>query len=435
MKTTHLPISLAAALGLLGARGAAAAVFPATLVALEGDTALLGAEGLPVGNLSYPVVTSTGKLGFTGYLWTGDLTIDGFVWFDGAIVWRGSWEQPPVLGASTRGFDDAGGWFVRGDLDGPVLWSHRGLLVRQDDWIEWNGVPYQVRQLAEGAMSSAGAAYWRAEVRDADGPSHWVVLKSATATGGDVEFDLAPDARFGGYPLAGWVYEFAISRQRKHGVYSLLLEVDGDERSAVVADGSILALAGRPTGGLPGELWGGVGPVAVNNGGAVAFAAVTSAAGDPWVLAHAVPGKPAGSGGARIVLRAGDCVGTQGDAEPCLTLNTSDEARSVAVSEAGALAHIWIEDFAHGGDEHLFYSCSPAAARAATLLLSRFDSVDLDGDGYGDAVIDRVGLPGEQVVAFGDGVLYVGAEFTSVSGPLEAILELELPACPDQMSR
>jgi hypothetical protein len=69
------------------------------------------------------------------------------------------------------------------------------------------------------------------------------------------------------------------------------------------------------------------------------------------------------------------------------------------------------------------------AAEAASLLLSRFDGVDLEGDGQADATVARVGLPGEPQVAFAGGQLYVGAELDYGATTVEALLEVELPVC------
>lgn len=428
------PPPMAIRVAIIGAlilsQPALAAIRPATLIAQVGDSGLLGADGLPVANLSYPAVNGLGALGFAGALSLGGGAIDGFVWFDGEIVWRNSEWAPDLIGAQTGGFSDAGGWLVRTAAAGaPQLWTHNGLLLSQGGWVAWGEEVMTVLQLGQRAMSNAGVPYWRVQLRDSLQHNYWLVLKSPTATGGDVVFDVAPDAVLGGYPIAGsqGVADFAVSGDERSKIYSATLSVDGATKSAIVVNGVILALQSGSTGGLPGELWYGTlgHDVAVNGAGAAAFSAQTSAAGNPWVIAVRGEGRKT----ARVVLREGDCVGTQGGTTPCLTLAPHTEARSVALSEGGQLVHLWIESFEQGGDEYLFHSCAPANARASTLLLSRGDSLDLDGDGLGDAVADRVGLPGEQQVAFGNGKLYVGAELDYGPSTVEALLELELPAC------
>lgn len=432
----HLVAMLALTAPLLDADRLPAAVFPATLIAQEGDTSLVGADGLAVADLSYPVTTSLGALGFNGRLDTGEGFGDGFVWFDGEVVWRTSEWGPGLLGASSRGFSEGGGWLSRVALDGAAaLWTHNGLLQRVGEQVPWAHDVLTVRQIAlEGRMSDAGAAYWRVEVSDSEGRRYWIVLRSRTAVGGDIELEVAPDAWFGGHPMSRpWgVTDFDVSRDQKHRIYGVTLEVEGSKRATAVVDGAIVAMQAELTGGLPGERWyGTIGrKVTVNGVGAAAFAALTDAPGRPWVVAHSGPRTgDAAAKTARIVLREGDCVGTQGAPSPCVVLPPDTEPRTVALSEAGGLAHLWIEAGMSGADEYLFYSCDPARPLAATLLVSRHDLVDLDGDGVGDAIVDRVGLPGEQQVAFGLGTLYVGAELRSGSGTIEAILELALPVC------
>ncbi len=419
---------------ICGGPPAVAAIFPARLVTQVGATELVGAEGRPVANLSYPVVTGLGALGFAGTLELGGGAIDGFVWFDGEIVWRNSYADVGLIGALTGGFSDAGGWLMRSAIDGiPTLWSTNGQLQSPGDWVAWEQEGMTVLQLGARTMSATGVARWRAQLRDAQNHNYWLVLESPTATAGDVLFDVAPDARFGGYPIVGssGVADFEASRDESKSIYSVTLDVNGTATSTIVANGSIVAMQGGPTGAPGGELWYGTlgRDVAVNGGGARAFSALTTAAGNPWVIAHGGAGKKR----VQVALREGNCVGTQGGMTPCIALDPDTEARTVALSETGELAHLWIESMGNGGDEYVFFSCRPASARAATLLLSRFDSVDLDGDGLGDAVVDRVGLPGEPQVAFGDGLLYVGAELDYGASTVEALLELELPTCLAQM--
>lgn len=428
----HLALRLGWVIATLTAAAASAAVVRADLVTQVGDVTLLGAEGRPLANLSYPIVTGLGALGFAGTLGLGGGAVDGFVWFDGEIVWRNSTWGPDLIGALTGGFSDGGGWLMRTAENGtPQLWTHNGLLLSQGGWVAWGEEEtLTVLQIAERTMSVTGQAYWRAQLKDSQQQAYWLVLRSPTATGGDVLFEVAPSTRFGGYPMAGsqGVGRFQISSDERSKIYSVTLSVDGTNQSAVVLNGVIAALQGGSTGGVPGETWyGTLGlDVATNSIGAATFTAHTTAAGHPWVVGYRAGGRRP----TRVVLREGDCVGTQGGETPCLTLDPDTEARTVALGESSELVHLWIESFAQGGDEYLFHSCDPVNARAATLLLSRGDAVDLDGDGLGDAAVDRVGLPGEQKVAFGDGRLTVGAELDYGATTVEALLDIELPVCP-----
>ncbi len=425
----HLALTLGWAMATLGAASASAAVVRADLVTQVGDTTMLGAEGLPVANLSYPIVSGLGALGFAGTLDLGGGAIDGFVWFDGEIVWRNSTWGPSLVGALTGGFSDAGGWLMRTAENGlPQVWTHNGLLLSQGGWVPWGKQTLTVLQLAERTMSDAGVAYWRAQLKDAQQKTYWLVLASPTATGGDILFEVGPNTRFAGYPIVGssGVADFQISGDEASKIYSLTLNVEGANKSAVVVNGTIVALQGGATGGLPGETWSGGHDVAVNSSSAAAFTAQTSAAGTPWVVGY----RAASGRSARVALRAGDCVGTEGQESPCVALPPDTEARAVALSAGGELLHLWVESFADGGDEYLFHSCAPVNAGAATLLLARGDAVDLDGDGLEDATVDRVGLAGEPQVAFGDGSLLVGADLDYGTDTVEALLELELPVCP-----
>lgn len=427
-------VAAAATLVLFAPPAVRAAVFPATLITQEGDATLVGAEGVSVVDLSYPITTGLGALGFNGRLDTGEGPGDGFVWFDGEIVWRASEWGAGLIGSSSRGFSDAGGWLSRETLEGAAaLWTHQGLLQRIGDAVPWGSDLLTVRQIAlPGEMSAEGAAYWRGQFEDLDGHRYWLVARSRTATGGDVDFEVMPDARFGGYPMARpyGVIDFDLGRSGTHRVLSVVLDVDGSRRAAVVVDETIVAMQGGLTGGLPGERWGGGRRVAVDSRGESAFTTVTSTQGTPWIVAfRPAPSDDEAAPPAAVVLRDGDCVGTEGGLDPCVTLEPDSEPRTVALSDAGAMAHLWIEPMGLGGDEYLFFSCDPQRAREATLLLSRYDGVDLDGDGFNDAIVDRVGLPGEQQVAFGPRSLYVGAELLAPSGTIEAILELELPVC------
>ncbi len=425
----HLALALGLAIATAAAAAAPAAVVRADLVTQVGDSSLLGAEGSPVANLSYPVVTGLGELGFAGTLDLGGGASDGFVWFDGEIAWRNSEWSPELVGALTGGFGDAGEWLMRAWNGTAQLWTHNGLLLAECGVVSWGSETLTVSQLAERTVSAAGVPYWRAQLKDSQQQNYWLVLRSPTAAGGDVLFEVAPDTRFGGHLVGSQgVARFQVSGDERSKIYSVTLSVDGLNRSAVVINGALAALQGSSTGGLPGEAWYGTlgRDVATNGSGVAAFSGLTTSAGHPWVVAY----RGAGRLPTRVVLREGDCVGTHGSKTPCQTLDPATEARTVALSEAGELVHLWIESSAQGGDEYLFHSCAPTDARAATLLLSRGDSVDLDDDGLGDATVDRVGLPGEQRVAFDGNELYVGAELDYGATTVEALLEIALPLCP-----
>ncbi len=401
-----------------------AGVFPATRIVQVGDV-LVGADGDPVLELSGPATNGLSELGFTGTLDDSPTTDDAFVWFDGEVVWRADFYG--AASDATLGFSDAGGWFLA--PFGDELWTHNSLLQEVGDTVIWGSETLTVHLMQRPAlMTATGVPYWAVKLKTSLNQIRPVILKSPTATAGDIQFEVAPDAEFEGYPLVPWdgANGFDVSPDESQKAYIVHLAIDGGSSPALVRNDEIVVLKGEMTGEIPNEWWKSVGGPMINSAGKLVFYAGTDVPGPEDGTAHmgyAGPGQEP-----EVTLRTGDCISIPGSS--CeLLVDSSTFLEWGGMSEGGCIAYKHTEPLGTA-DENLFFACRADHPEGAHLLLSRFDSVDLDGDGTGDAVVDRVGLPGDEQVAFGTGVLYVGAELIEDGQTREAILEIDLPNCP-----
>lgn len=409
--------------------------YDANLITYTGDTSLSGAGGDAVSQLRSPAVSASGDLGFSGALDVSGNS-DGFIFFDDQVVWRVSIEEPGLGVPSVAAFGDSAEWIAR-ILDGSTqqLWSDVGLVLEEGDTVTSGSDSFSVLEISptDLAVSGDGEGFWQIKVEDAQGSRHRLLASSVTLSQNDIVLEFTPDSTFDGYQVNSFFpFTSAASSDGSQVALGLRLMVGGSNKPAIVEGAEVKILQGDLTGENPNEWWSALGTPNVNVDGDIVF---RGSVRTPSTSDVDVFGLIDGSDSADplTILREGDSVCPPGGGS-CTTFEPNSTVKDLRLSDDGHVAYLWVEPSSAGADEYLAFACSSTDATAATILLSRFDGVDFDGDGSADATVDRVGLasPEGGRIAIANGSIYVGAELyysPAGSGLVDAILELPQPTC------
>jgi hypothetical protein len=385
----------------------------ASLVVREGDTPA-GAPG-PVTALNSPFTDGNGAVGFTG------AAGENFVWYDTGITWLNSNGVPTVLtGAEgTMGVSNTGGFIYSPSADGnDSVWTHNGLLLAGGDPAPGFPPPAANTFNSRPTMLPSGASYWVAGVNytGGTGTEGRVLYGSSDSTPVTITRVLASGDMVGGFPIAsgssGIDFDYQISDNGAHHINALILETGSTANDTVVSvDDSIVARESFPTGF--GDNWAGLDNVSINNAGHYLFSGDTdgATATDEFIAYNGT-----------IEIREGDVIDG-------ITLTSTASVNTLSLNNLDQAAYIWSHS---GGVETLFFACDALNLGASSVaMLSTDDDVDLDGGGADAVVTDfnASSVVGPGLWLAEDGRIFVEVDLDFGSGPVEAIIALDLPAC------
>lgn len=389
-------------------------IVPATVIARQNE--LPPGEPDPISALNSPFTNSLGDPGFTGTL----LGPDNFVWFDADVLWRNSDETGATLtGAEgTMGVSDGGGFIYSPAVDGgDAVWTQNGALLVEGDPAPGFTPPAASVFNSRPRMIATGRAYWVGGVDLAGGNTSQAraLFTSATAAAGDIQVVLRSGDMVGGFPIdspSGVGFDYDFSPDGVHHIQELVLDTGSTADDDVIyVDGAVVARQAQPTG--EGDNWGAFGSVAINASGHYLFAGDTDGAttSDEFVAYD----------GAILVREGDDLSGT--------VLTTPASVNALSLDDENRAVHLW----STAAGERLFFACDASnLADESVRVLGVGDSVDLDGNGTGDALVtdfnasDVVG-PGLDLA--GDGWAFVEVDLDDGGGNEEAILRIRLPLC------
>lgn len=406
-----------------GAAEPAAGEPPVVIVLREGDKPT-GGDDLPVSGLGIAVTDGNGQPAFTGFLDDG-ANGDGFVWRDGALVWRAS-EVPgnmPAAASPLMGAGDSGQFVFQTVVDGlDAIWSHHGLLLQKKQAAPGmdDGATIEISRFT--TMTPAGTAYWISEFRDGRGAPGLgrVLYRSPDGKPETTEVVLRSDDLIEGMPIDrpyGLDLNYQVSDNDQHLVQVMQLETGSHSDDGVLyVDGGIALREGDTAG--EEEIWERFSRVAINNSGDYLVAAITDAENTrDAVIAY----------NGNVVLREGDRVAG-------LRLSSQAAVLALSIDNSGRAVHMWsVGGF---GPEHILFACDASQLEDSILLLSTTKPLDF-GPLDHRVGIDRFNNTGHgQALWLADNDrLFVELDLKDGSDPpdtepKQAILSVALPDCP-----
>ncbi len=382
----------------------------------------VGGGGLAASGLGIPANGERGEVAFTGYLDDAG-EFEGFVWRDGRIVFRNG--EAGLTGASPAMGIGGGGAFVfqpsLGEL--AVIWSHRGLVVREGDPAPGFPAGSVLELSRRPSMLEDGRAFWISEFRDGPGGKGEgrVLYRSPGASPDKVEVVLRSDDLVAGLPIArprGLDWNYDVSDDGNHHIHVVQLVTGSPlDDDAVYLDGALAAREGAATG--DGDHWTRFVQVAVNDRGDFLFSGETDGeTGNDVVVAF----------DARPALREGMDIGTEAK------LLSEANVLALALDDRGRAVHLWsVGGF---GAEVLLFACNAARLADSVALVRTPQPLEVDVVPGPDVVLLRFADVGHgPALSLDEGDrLWVEAEI-GPAGPTtgerrEAIVGLPLPECP-----
>jgi len=349
---------------------ATAASTPVEVVALT--TQPIGSS--TISGLNAPFTDGNGRPGFVGSMADGQR----FVWWDtGAVFFSGD-ALPDTLtgGESTMGVSDDGGFIYSPSVNGnDAVYSHLGKILAKGDptptlpglgpWSSFNSRP---------TMSPDGTAYWIAGTSDSQGgsSSNRHLLK-ATPPYADSTFVRLLG---GGDVIEGKAirttssnFDYDISDNNLHHIHVLDMNFTPNEH--VYVDGGFVAIEGGPTG--QGDNWQSFDNVSINDAGHYIFTGDTDGA----------------TGVDEFVAYDGQIQVREGDDLDEILLPAGASVRAASLNNRGQVAHIW----GASTGEWLFVG-EGASLGLSSVLLTVGDSLDTDGNGIGDYLLQDFNASG-----------------------------------------
>ncbi|MEM6291903.1 MAG: DUF4215 domain-containing protein [Myxococcota bacterium] len=405
----------AIAMMLVPTAALASGLVPAEVVLEVGEPA--PGTSLPVSTIGSPYVEAPSSLAVTGLLDLPDGGIEGFVFRDGAMMWRNTEEEDrTLLGAEGSVGTAPGHRFVYSPIvDGrDAIWSHNGLVVRGGE--QAPGFPNGVESVvhARPKMTVTGEAYWISGIDyNGDGSIDARSLYRAEEPGATEAVPIlnAGDP-IGGFTLQpyGLDYDYAVAPDGSHRIHVALLDTgSASDDQFILLDDEVVVRETGATG--TGSSWAGFDLVAVNSHGNYAFS------GDTTSIA-----------GNAVIAYNGTIIATEGETIADVTLTSPASPRFVSINDHDELAFGW----GYGADESVFVTCNPLDVSGTTSEVLRVgDWLDTNEDGLPDAQVTNLSSSvGEDAQALtDDGRLYVLVEIDQGMGSHEALIGIEYSCC------
>lgn len=394
------------------------AATPVAVVVMEGDTPS-GGGGNAVTIVNSPFTNGDGEVGFTGAVDNGGSS-DSFVWFDAGIVWLNSSAVGNTLtGAEgTMGVGNSGEFVYSPSVNGDdAVWTHLGLLAVDSTAAPGFPPPTTTTFHSRPQMIPGGQAYWVSGFNESGGTTTEgrMLYTSSDGTPGGISVVLRSDDMIGGLAIdrpSGIGFDYQVSDNAAHHIHDLLMDTGSTtDDDHVYVDGAFVAREASPTGS--GDNWDNFDSMSINDSGNYLFSGDTDGAttSDEFIAYDGV-----------IALREGDTIGG-------VTLTSGASVQALSLDNLGRAVHSWSVS---GGGEILFFAADASDLAGTSLpLLATGDSVDVDGDGIGDATVtdfNASGIIGPGLsLAEGDRV-FVEVDLDFGMGDVEAIISIGLPA-------
>ena len=389
------------------------------LIAQEEDvpTGVVG----PITNLNAPFTNSLGAVGFTGSASDGMASSDSFVWSGLGVQFVDTSVAGQTLSGAegTMGIGDSGQFIYSPSVDGSdSVWTHNGLLQTEDTQAPGFAPGINNTFNSRPTMSPSGASFWISGFNETGGAvtEGRVLYTSPDSTSGNITVVLRSDDIVGGLAIArpsGVNFDYDFSDDATHLIVELQLNTGSTvDDGAIYVDGSLVAREAQPSGA--GDNWDNFDSLSINNAGTYVFSGDTDGAtgSDEFI---AVDGT--------IVVREGSTVGG-------VALTTTAAVQALSINNLDQLVHLWSIS---GGGKVLFFSCSAAnAATDSVPVLSTGDSLDLNGDGMGDASVtgfNAFSSTGPGLSLASDGAIHAEVTLDYGTGGLQAIVRVPLPSC------
>ncbi|NJL30014.1 MAG: hypothetical protein HC897_20035 [Thermoanaerobaculia bacterium] len=336
----------------------------------------------PVTSLNTPFTNADGEVGLTGALDNGGAS-DSFVWFDTGIVWRNSSAVGVTLSGSesTMGVGDMGQFIYSTAVDGnDAVWTQNGALAIDSDPAP--GFPGGTITTfhSRPTMIPSGQAFWISGFNASGGTSTEgrMLYTSTDGTPATISVVLRSDDMIGGLAIdrpSGVDFDYQISDNGAHHIQVLQMDTGSTtDDDHVYVDGAFVARETSPTG--QGDGWDNFDSVSINNSGDYLFSGDTDGAttSDEFIAYNAT-----------IALREGATIGG-------VTLTNGSTVQALSLDNLGQAVHSWLVS---GGAETLFFAPDASDLLGTSIpLLQVGDTVDVDGDGTGDATVTDLNASG-----------------------------------------
>lgn len=398
---------------------------PATVVLREGQVPP-GGDGSVVVTLDNPFSNGLGQVGFVGQLASGD----HFLWRHDSVIWRGnsavgrSLDTPSHFERQNMGLSDTGAfvYLPRVDGGGDGLWTQNGLFLLEGDPAPGYAMGEVISFLYRPTMLPSGRMYWIASIdANADGVSDGRALYTSPDSNlANVTVHLRSGDTVSGLSLDAFGIDFDYDVSADNAHYIVVVDlVTGSivDDGGVVVDGVLVVQEDvTPTG--TGASFDNFDLVAINNMGN-----------------HLISGDSDGPiESDEFLLYNGTIAIAEGDTIGGITLTPGATVQALSINNLNHAVHQW----SFLGGEALFFS-PDAANLAATseLVLAVGDTVDLDGNGTGDALVtdlNATSANGSGLNLGDDGQMFVNVDLDMDGdgvGDTVAILRFTATFCGD----
>ncbi len=389
---------------------AAFAQTDARLVAREGLT-LPGSGAATVNSVNTAFVNGNGQVGFLGILSDNAR----FIFFDDSIIFLNTDVTSPTLtgGEGTIGISNTGGFAYSPSIDGgDGIYSHIGVLARDGDPFP-GGRFYQFN--SRPRMSADGTAWWIGGTSDTSTGSNNqdVFWKVDTSTGSPVHTQVLKGGdTIGGRIISstGLDFNYDISDNGLHFINEVSFA--GASGNSVVLNGStIIVDEDAPVGDGSGNNWGSIRFSSINNSG-------------DWLVYGDDDGPTTSDD---ILMFNGAVIARQGQTLDGVTLGSTLDG--AAINNVGNIVQLW--DLTSSTDEGLFFGHS-SNPELSQLVLRTGDTLDFDGDGVADAVLDDFNASSVVTPPLDlgdDGWIYLDVDITPTGSAdsIEAVIGVLVP--------
>ncbi len=407
----------AAAVVLFAVCGLAQAAVPAVVIVKGGDMH----GGRTVSTVNTPYTNGDGKVGFVASF---DDSTRG-IWYDTGFIFNSADAAPDTLvgGESNMGISNTGGFIYSPSVNGEdAVYTHGGTLLRGTDAI--GALPGRFSTFnSRPQMTPNGTAYWMGGSSATSGgsSSNRHLLKATDPTdpnsitavfsGGDIIDGKTVSTSASNFDF--WISDN--NANHIHFVTMVTGSTANDEH--VYVNGSLLYQEGTAIGDGSGENWAGFDTPSINDSGNYLFSGDTSG---PTATDN-------------FLAYNGDLLIREGSTIDSITIASGAAVRAASLNNDDQAVFIWGWGTGGSAQEHLFYSSDASAMDSNSVrLLSIFEEIDIDMDGFGDYVVtdfNASGIIGPGLSYAEDTFVYVHVDMEPVGGgtSIQAVLRLGVP--------
>lgn len=382
---------------------------PIRLVVSAGDT--LGGVS-PVTTLGTPSAGDAGVVAVSGAFADGD----EFLLIEDAVAWTSSGAGITATSIEAwTGVNADGSEFIFSVVQDPggldsVVTAAGTLLAEGDPAPVLPGL--FITFASRALMTASGVAYWVSGYTDTPGTSTQAraIYRAVLSPTPVIEKVIGSGDPIGGFTLdSSFDFDYYVSDNDQHRINVLDTTEDSAADFFVAVDGVLVLREGDPIG--PAENWDNFDNVQINNAGR-------------WIVTGDTDGDTATD---EFLAVDGTIVVREGDVVAGVTLGAF--SRLASVNDRGQIAFVWDSELG-SADEVVFVADNPTAVAEACVVLRPGWSVDIDGDGLGDATVTdtNTALSAAQSLQFQeDGWVYLDATLDFGGGSTASIIGVRSP--------